>query len=279
MLFRSPYPGFTGSVAQSLRTWPQYLDIFNRSNPSGSSTYNALQTQYNIRAMKGLDLQLAYTFAKTISDSDVLAGGGTAGQTFYNRRLEKSVAITEVPHVFALAYSYELPFGHGKAFLNSKGVASTVLGGWVLTGILQYSRGVPVVLTANNTLPLFNSALRPNVISGQTRQLGDGNFDPATQRWINPAAFAVPAALTFGSSARAYTDLRAPNYYSENFGLMKKVRVHERFIITLRGEFFNAFNRVVFGGPQGNVSNALFGRITAQSNLPRQGQVALRLEF
>ena len=277
--FTAPYPGFTGSVAQSLRPWPQYLDIFNRSNPSGSSTYHALQTQYNIRAMKGLDLQLAYTFAKTLSDSDVLAGGGTAGQTFYNRRLEKTIAITDIPHVFALAYSYELPFGRGKAMLNAKGVASTILGGWVLTGIHQYSRGAPILLTANNTLPLFNSALRPNVISGQTRQLGGSGFDPATQRWINPAAFAVPAALTFGSSARAYTDLRAPNYYNENFGLLKKFRVHERFMITLRGEFFNALNRVVFGPPQGNVSNAAFGRITGQSNLPRQGQVALRLEF
>jgi hypothetical protein len=277
--FTAPYPGFTGSVAQSLRTWPQYLDIYNRSNPSGSSTYHALQTQYNIRASRGLDLQLAYTFAKTLSDSDVLAGGGTGGQTFYNRRLEKAVAITDVPHVFALAYSYELPFGPGKAMLNSKGVAGRVLGGWMFTGIHQYSRGVPVILTANNTLPLFTQVLRPNVIAGQARQLGDSNFDPATQRWINPAAFAVPAALTFGSSARSYTDLRAPNFYNENFGLMKKFRMHERFLLTLRGEFFNAFNRVVFGGPQGNVSNAAFGKITAQANAPRQGQVALRLEF
>jgi Carboxypeptidase regulatory-like domain/TonB dependent receptor len=265
----APYPGFRGSVAQSLRPWPQFLDIFNRSNPSGSSTYNALQTQYNIRAAKGLDLQLAYTFAKTLSDSDVLAGGGTAGQTFYNRRLEKSVAITDIPHVFALAYSYELPFAR----------RNRILGGWVLTGIHQYSRGAPIILTANDTLPLFTSALRPNAIAGQTRQLSDGSFDPATMRWINPAAFAVPVALTLGSSARSYTDLRAPNYYNENFGLMKKFRMHERFLLTLRGEFFNAFNRVVFGAPQGNVSNAQFGRITSQANTGRQGQVALRLEF
>ena len=51
---------------------------------------------------------MAYTFAKTISDSDILAGGGPAGQTTYNRRLEKAIATTDVPHVFALSYSYEL---------------------------------------------------------------------------------------------------------------------------------------------------------------------------
>jgi hypothetical protein len=273
----APYSSFRGSVAQALRPYPQYLDLFNRSNPSGSSTYNALQTQFNIRAAKGLDLQLAYTWAKTISDSDVLAGGGTAGQTVYNRRLEKSIAITDIPQVFALAYSYELPFG--KSILKLPGIANKAVSGWVFTGIHQYSKGFPIILTANDTLPLFTSALRPNVVAGQTRQLGGGNFDPATDRWINPAAFVVPPALQFGTAARTYSDLRAPSLLNENFGLMKKVRVQERITVTLRCEFFNAFNRTVFGAPQANVSNAAFGRITSQANQPRQGQVALRVEF
>ena len=274
----APYPGFKGSVAQALRPYPQYLDLYNRSNPSGNSTYNSLQTQYNIRATKGLDLQLAYTWAKTITDANVLAGGGISGQTYYNRRLEKAIADTDIPQILSLAYSYELPVGQGK-IVKVSGLADHILGGWVLTGIHQYWVGTPIVLTANNSLPLFTQVLRPNVIAGQTRQFGGGGFDPATQRWINPAAFAVPAALQFGSAARSYTDLRNPNYYNENFGLMKKFRLHEQIVLTLRGEFFNAFNRVVFASPTSNISSANFGKITAQSNNPRQGQVAVRLEF
>ena len=107
---QSPYPGFTGSVAQALRPYPQYLDLSNRSNPSGSSTYHALQTQVSIRALAGLDVQMAYTFAKTISDSDILAGVVRLAKPPINRRLEKAIATTDVPHVFALSYSYELPF-------------------------------------------------------------------------------------------------------------------------------------------------------------------------
>jgi len=57
------------------------------------------------------------------------------------------------------------------------------------------------------------------------------------------------------------------------------VKFLKHFTATFRGELFNAFNRTVFSAPQANVSNAQFGRITAQSNTPRQGQVALRLEF
>ncbi|MBS1875114.1 MAG: TonB-dependent receptor [Acidobacteria bacterium] len=274
----APYSGFKGSVAQSLRPYPQYLDLYNRSNPSGNSTYNSLQTQFNIRAAKGLDVQASYTWAKTITDSNVLAGGGISGQTYYNRSLEKAIADTDIPQILAIAYSYELPVGPGK-LLNVRGPAGHVLGGWILTGIQQYSVGAPIVLTANNTLPLFTQVLRPNVVAGQVRQLGGGSFDPAVDKWINPAAFAVAPALQFGNSARSYTDLRAPNFLNENFGLMKQVKIWEKVTLTLRGEFFNAFNRVVFSAPQANVSNAAFGKISAQSNNPRQGQVAVRLEF
>ena len=275
----SPYAGFRGSVAQALRPFPQYLNLFNRADPNGNSTYHSLQTQLTVRAAKGFDVLMSYTFAKTISDADVLAGGGGSGQTHYNRRLEKAIAITDIPHVFNLSYSYELPFGPGKAMLRQGGAIGKVVGGWVFTGIHQYATGVPIVLTANNTLPLFNGLLRPDVVSGVTLEGVRGNFDPAANLWINPAAFRVPQALTFGSSARSHASLRAPNTYNENFGLLKKVAVWERATVTFRAELFNALNRTVFAAPQANVSNAAFGRISAQQNSPRQGQLALRLDF
>jgi hypothetical protein len=212
---------------------------------------------------------MAYTFAKTISDADILAGLGPGGQTHYNRRLEKAIATTDVPHVFALSYSYELPIR----------VWRRVLGGWVLTGIHQYSSGVPVMLLANNTLPLFTSALRPDVVEGQERRRTVDNFDPNRDLWINPAAFRVPGAFRFGTAARSYTDLRNPSYLNENFGVLKRFGITERITLTFRAELFNAFNRTVFGAPANNVSNANFGRITSQANTPRQGQLALRLDF
>jgi hypothetical protein len=265
----SPFQGFTGSVAQALRPYPHMQSVWNRSNPAGSSTYHALQTQLQVRSWRGLDVQMAYTWAKTISDSDILAGGGPAGQTTYNRRLEKAIATTDVPHIFALSYSYQIP---------SFKTLRSVLGGWTFTGIHQYSVGTPITLTANNTLPLFNATLRPNAIATDRRVSVD-NFDPARDLWINRSAFAAPAPFTFGSSARAYTDLRNPNFLNENFGLIKRLKVFERINLQFRAELFNAFNRTVFAAPQANVSNAQFGRIAGQQNTPRQGQLALRVEF
>ena len=274
-----PWAGFNGSVAQALRPFPQYQDIQRRSDPSGSSTYHAFQTQFSVRAWKGLDIQAAYTFAKTISDSDILAGGGPTGQTTYNRRLEKAIATTDVPHVFALAYSYELPWGQGRHWLNEKGVLDAVLGGWTVTGIHQYSTGTPLVLSVNNGLPLFNAVLRPDVVAGAQRKNNVENFDPARDFWINPAVFQVPGAFRFGTAARSYTDLRNANNLTENFGLLKRFALTEGVHLQFRAEFFNALNRVVFGGIQTNRSNANFGRVTSQANNPRQGQLALRLDF
>jgi hypothetical protein len=265
--FRPPYPGFTGSVAQSLRPYPQYLNIENRSNPNGNSTYHALQLKAEKRMKTGLTFLGSYTWAKTISDGDIMAGGGPAGQNFYNRSLEKTISTNDIPHVVAFSALYELPF-----FKTNR-----LLGGWTLTGILQYQGGRPIALTANNTLPLFNSTARPDVVIGQSKT---ANFeDPATDFWINKAAFASPAALTFGTSARAYSDLRTPGFANESFGLIKRTRLTENLLLTFRAEFFNVFNRTVFSGPNSNVNNLQFGRISAQANSPRQGQLALRLEF
>ncbi len=274
-----PYAGFTGSVAQALRPFPQYLDITNNSNPNGNSTYHALQAKVEKRLSFGLTGVVAYSWSKSISNSNVQAGGGPGGQTFYNRSLEKAVIDTDVPQAIAISFSYELPFGPGKLFFHSTGLLDKLLAGWTLTGIHQYYAGVPIVLTANNGLPLFNAALRPNAIAGVPRRTDSSQFDPAVNRWINPAAFAPPTPLTFGTSARSFTDLRTPWSLNESYAAIKRTPLTERLTLTFRAEFFNMFNRVVFGGPAANISNANFGLISSQANTPRQGQVALRLEF
>ncbi len=273
-----PYPGFTGSVAQALRPFPQYLTITNLSNPNGDSTYHALQMKMERRISYGLTGVVAYAWSKTLTDADNAAGGGPSGQTYYNRSLEKAVSDTDVPQAISISFLYDLPFGPGKRFFQ-RGALGKVMTGWTLTNIDQYWAGTPIVLTANNTLPLFNSTLRPNVASGVPLELSYSNFNPTVDRYINPAAFAVPAAFTFGTAARSYDSLRAPWTLNESVGAVKRMALSERVTLTFRAEFFNVFNRVVFGAPASNISASNFGFISSQSNAPRQGQMALRLEF
>jgi hypothetical protein len=271
-----PYPSFRGSVAQALRPYPQYLAVNNNANPNGNSTYHALQVKIDKRLANGLTLLGSYTRAKSISDGDIAAGGGPSGQSFYNRRLEKAISTNDVPNVVALSYTYELPFGPGKRFANQKGALSQLAGGWQFTGIHQYQSGRPVALSANNTLPIFNGVLRPDALSGSARALSV--VDPLADRWINPAAFGIPSGR-LGTSARAFGDLRSDWFRNESFGLIKRTRLTDKATLMFRAEFFNAFNRTVFGAPVGNLSAGNFGRVASQGNSPRQGQLALRVDF
>src|ERR1035437_4713237 len=184
--------------------YPQYLNIVSNSNPNGNSTYHALQVKLTKRLSHGFTMQGAFTWAKTLSDGNIAAGGGPSGQDFYNRRLEKGLSTNDVPQIFVLAYTYELPFGKGKTLLNRAGVAAMIVGGWQLSAIQQYSVGKPVQLTANNGLPIFNAALRPNVVSGASMTLD--HPDPLANPWYDKNAFSVPASYTFGSAARSYNE-------------------------------------------------------------------------
>jgi hypothetical protein len=272
-----PYPGFTGSVAQALRPYPVYQAITNNSNPNGNSTYSALQVKYTKRMSHGMTALVAYTWSKTISDGDISAGGGPAGQDYYNRRLEKAIADYDVPQLLTFAYTYELPFGKGKKYLNNGSVAAHILGGWQLNGIQSYQTGTPVQLTVNNTLPIFNGTLRPNLVGGTPMTLD--HPDPLANPWFNKNAFSIPGTYQLGNAARSYNELRAPNSYNESLGLMRRIAIKERLTLTLRGEFFNTFNRVVFGAPASNLSAANFGRVSSQANSPRQGLISARLDF
>ncbi len=274
-----PYPGFTGSVAQALRPYPQYLNITDLANPNGNSTYNALQLKAQKRLSRGLTALVAYSWSKSLTDGENQAGGGPSGQDYYNRRLEKAVSQDDVPQNLAISYTYELPFGHDKHFLSSVKLVDRIAGGWTFTGIQQYSVGTPIVVSANNTLPIFNSGLRPNLVKGAPLTNNTSNFDPNTMRYINVAAFVVPPPYTFGTAARSYTNLRNPGYLNESFGMIKHTPLGEHTNLTFRAEFFNVFNRVQLGGPAANVSASNFGIISSQANAPRQGQMALRLDF
>src|SRR5262249_38481342 len=148
-----------------------------------------------------------------------------------DRLAERSISVSDQPQIFSLSYVYQLPFGPGKKLLGSShGVVSKLAGGWTISGIQRYGSGLPLSLSATNTLPIFNGLLRPTVVAGVPVQpvFGSGGFDPARDRWINPAAFRIPAAFTFGNSARYLSYLRGPGSLNESFGVIKDTGLTER---------------------------------------------------
>jgi hypothetical protein len=273
-----PYPGFTGTVAQALRPYPQYQSISRQNGAAGSSSYNSMQASLRRRFSLGLSLMVSYTWSKWLTDSESgHAWYDRGGMDQYNHGLEKSVAITDVPHNLTLSYVYELPVGKGKR-IRTSGIVDVVAGGWQLSGTQRYQSGYPLGVSVNNTLPIF-SGQRPVCIAGANPR-GTWTDDPATSVYVNPAAFAAPAPFTFGTCGPTVPGLRGRPFFNEDFALSKHFRFRERLDAEFRFEAFNAFNRVVFASPNTNISNvAAFGTISGQSNLPRLAQGGIHLRF
>jgi hypothetical protein len=298
-------------------------------NPVGSVSYNGLQASLQKRFSHGLTFLLAYTFSKTIGDVDSNSGpnagaenaifAGSFFQDYYNPKAQRSVTSSDIPHVVSLSYTYELPFGPGKALLNHGGVVGKIVGGWQVSGIQKYQSGraLHIEYDAFGSSNPFNAqdgfSFRPNIVAGQPfknpayRSSCSGPVQATAGRnscqfYINPAAFVAPAPGTFGDAPNVISALRLPWYFNEDLSISKRIPLHESVDLQFQANFFNAFNRTVFSsgsaGNQGNAqtfifngappdlssaslanSNSIFGILTNQQNGPRIIQFGLKLEF
>jgi hypothetical protein len=269
-----PYAGFTGTVAQALRRYPQYQSISQPMQTAGSSHYNSLQVKLQRQFVHGLSVLASYTYAKLMTNADSQEGWYTPGggsQNAFNLGQEMTVATIVPPQVLTFTYVYELPVGKGKRFVNNSRVADSIIGGWAVSGIQRYQSGIP--LQVNN--------LYPNIVTGQSlRASWSGRFDPSKDVYLNAAAFSVPAPSTFGDASRTLP-VRGFSYFNEDISLQKRFRINESMGFEIGADAFNIFNRCTFGGPDtGNpTTNLNFGVIGSQINAPRSVQIRARLTF
>ena len=96
-------------------------------------------------------------------------------------------------------------------------------------------------------------------------------------RWFDTSVFSQPAAFTFGNSSARIHDLRAHGVQNFDLSLFKEFKTTEKLKVQFRVEALNAFNRVQFSGPNTSVTSSSFGRVSAQTNAPRQIQFGLKL--
>jgi hypothetical protein len=278
----APYPGFTGSVRQALRPYPQVLNIATREDKLGSSSYHSAQFKAQKRFASGLQYLVSYTFSKLMTDvpSGMAGVASSAIQNAYDRRSEWAVSSFDTPHNFWLSAIYELPFGKGRQMLNHPGVVNVLAGGWTVSGIVNYQSGLPLVVTQANGLPLFNSAHRPNRVLGvpARTEVTYNDFDPAVQRVFDPAAFARAGAFEFGNAGPRLGDARGFGIRREDLALRKITMIGERVRTELNVQSFNLLNRPYWGSANMNHSSSDFGKVTT-AGPGRFVQLGLKLIF
>ena len=90
---------------------------------------------------------------------------------------------------------------------------------------------------------------RPNLIAGANPYLGND------RSFINPAAFTIPDAGTFGNFPR--NELSGPSFKQLDFIVAKRFRFSETMNVEFRTEFFNILNETNFANPSTTLNNAL----------------------
>jgi hypothetical protein len=269
-----PYPGFTGTVQQALRPYPQFTSITYLNNYRGKTRYDSLQTTLERHFRNDFALLVAYTLSKTQDNVLKQDGSGDEWALAANRHF---------PHFLKLTWIYEVPFGPGKRF-DVGGVLGQIVGGWTITGIHNYRSGSTLAVSDSR----MNGAgypFRPDVVSGVDQVNYDGSSVDLVNGtpYLNPAAFATQPLSAQGiptrlGTAPAIIDARGPALYTEDLGFLKRFGVSDRNL-EFRLDILNLFNRSGLAGPNTDISSPNFGKIFGVGQGARRLQVSLRATF
>jgi hypothetical protein len=269
--YNQPDPG--PGDAQERRPYPQYSNFASITN-AGSSTFNSLQVKLNKRWSNGLYFLTAFTYGKAYNDQPEICCASPWPPDSHNIAAEHGPADYDQRYRSVTSFAWDLPFGHGRRYMDREGVLDAIVGGWQIGGIVTIAAGFPfspaTSLDTSNTSTF--GQLRPDLV---------GNPDPGTKspaRWFNPDAYATPAAYTFGNAGR--NSLVGPGTRTADLYLRKEFKIHNKARLEVRFEAFNAFNHPNFGLPDNYVDDGdSAGTITYTSIPQRQLQFGARLAF
>jgi len=291
--FRAPYAGFpqSSTLAQSLRPYPQFGGLTSLWAPLGNTWYDSLQIKANKRYSHGLDFTVAYTWSKNLTTTED-PGTTVPLNDVYNRPNQKTFSNRDQPHVLVIGFNYQTPK------INRNAFTKWALSDWRFGGVLRYSSGFPIrIPAANNGLgSILMRSTYANRVPGQPlflKDLNSGDIDPFKELVLNPKAWSDPAQGDWGYSAVYYGDYRYALRPDEQLSVGKEFRIKERYVFSVRAEFFNVFNHTYLNNPdsgnalatptydsKGNVTSG-FGRINPGTvfNPPRSGQIVARFQF
>jgi hypothetical protein len=315
--------------SQLLTEYPFYLNNSSINGYDGMSIYHGMNFRFQKKYSHGFSFIAAYTFSKKINNGRVgnpiqvvynavsvtrqgnsggrlgtVGSGDKAYQDLDNKNV-RTIAVDDIPHMFNVAASYELPFGSGKALLNRKGILNALLGGWKLGGNFNVQSGVPLAIYG----PCNELTCRPNLV-GDPKFQGNRTKEQRIQQWINPAAFEPvfgsdetfwnnydpndDRAWRFGTAGLRMPGLRSPGFWNLDTALSKRFNISESKYFEFRWEAFNALNHQNLGvpdtnfclppGPDGSQNSVryegcTFGRITNIQTDPRAMQFGLKFFF
>jgi len=255
-----PYPAVS-SASAILPNAP--MGNITQVESVGNSSYNALWVAASRPLASGLQINVSYTWSKSL-DYNSLSSQGIVVQNSYNLRGDRGLSDFDARNRFVARAIYDLPFS-GNRFVE----------GWQLAIIVQAQSGNPVnIVSSNSTVTGIPNTLRPDV-RGPIAIIGSAD------RWFDTSVFSAVAG--FGNLGRNV--VIGPGFSNTDLSLVKNTELNEKIRLQIRIEVFDLFNHANFGQPGNVVGTPGFGRITntrfptGESGSSRQMQLGLKLMF
>ncbi len=240
-----------------------------------NSNYNSMQASLEKRFSHGLQMQVAYTWSKSIDNAS----------SFENilkpicDRCNRALSLFDARQRLVISYLWELPVP------KYDGAKGKILNGWAISGITSFQTGFPIRIQSSNDSELENSfdfelPGKPDLVAPFK------TFNPKNNNnyYFDPNSFALPEQSDtstplqlLGNAPR--TICCGPGINNFDFSVQKLLPVGENKHFEFRAEFFNTFNHTQFLNPDGNISDGTdFGRIKRARD-PRNVQFALKFAF
>jgi hypothetical protein len=201
-----------------------------------TSSYNALQLQFNRRLSRKLQILTSYTFSHSIDDlsQEIVPFLGFRSLSQYlNPNRDRGPSDFDIRHSLNGAVIAELPS-------RKRGVAAALLRNWSANGIFFVRSALPT-----DILDPSNLDLRPNYVTGQPLYLYGPQY-PGGKSY-NFAAFTPAAFNKEGDFGRNV--LRGFGAWQIDFAMHRKFEFSERTSLEFRAEAFNILNHPNFANP------------------------------
>jgi len=262
----------SASFVYQSTTFP--VSTINLLENSAQSWYDAGYINVRRRYSHGLSLLANYTFSKNLTNAPDFRSAmdeSAIPQNNADLAAEKGPGC-DVRHRFALSSVYDIPA------LRAMTWTTILTSNWHFSTVYQAESGMPLTIsvfgdTANAGTVLGENPIRANYTGQPVFGLGTRTAG----EWFNPAAFATPAAFTFGNVGR--NSVSGPPLQTLDLALQRTFSLTEKMRFQLRGEAFNALNRVNLGTPNRFVNTPQFGTITMAMTPGREIQLGARFSF
>jgi len=251
------------------------LGTIDQWNTIAFSDYASLQTSIRQRLSKGLTANLNYTWGHEIDDATDYK---PQPANSYNLLNEKGSGKFDARQTLSGFVTYDVP--------QCAKFTTPLTKGWQLNSLFTVSTGSPVLLLAGkNVSGTGENQDRPDLVGNPFANVPKLTGTTAVQ-YFNPAAFAMPAAGSFGNLGR--NAIYGAGFGDIDFSVFKRNPIAERIGTEFRVEIFNLTNRINWANPGATLTSGSFGQLTSTKGgktpglgygEPRNVQLGLRITF